>query len=167
LPLPRLWPIKSAVAKTPFVMMNLLVGLYWFDEALESALKQHGYRAMGRQRSLVMMNLAIGETRPSRIARNLGITRQAMSQLIAQMEARGLVVVRPDPADGRAKIVGFSPKSTKIRDTAMKALSEFEAVLGERIGVGRLNDLRAALAVDWGPVPTEVPVRRARPRLVS
>src|SRR5690606_12703193 len=41
-------------------------------------------------------------------ARRAGITKQSMSELVHQLEAGGIVERRPDPADGRAKIVYFS-----------------------------------------------------------
>jgi DNA-binding MarR family transcriptional regulator len=141
---------------TAFIMMNLLAGLYWFDEALQHSFEQQGLEPHSRQFSLVLMNLAIGETRPSRLARNLGITRQAVSQLISQMKEHGLVVVRRDPTDGRALVIDFSPDATDLRRTAMAALSQIETILGERIGVERVDALRAALALDWGPPPTDL-----------
>jgi DNA-binding MarR family transcriptional regulator len=147
---------------TAYVMMNLLAGLYWFDEALQHSFEQQGLVPHPRQYSLVLMNLAIGETRPSRLARNLGITRQAVSQVMSQMKDLGLIEVRKDPTDGRALVIEFSDEAAGLRRVAMAALSQIEAVLGERIGVERLDALRAALALDWGPPPTDLSLERIR-----
>lgn len=141
---------SSKRMKTRFLMMNLLAGLYWFDEALQLALKERGLTQATRSQSLVLMNLAMGENRPTRLARNLGVTRQAISQLLTQMEAQGLICRRSDPSDGRAHIVDFSPSSSIVRDTAQKSLTEIEKVLGSRIGAQRLESLREALGMDWG-----------------
>jgi DNA-binding MarR family transcriptional regulator len=154
---------------TAYVMMNLLAGLYWFDEALQRSFEEHGLDPHPRQYSLVLMNLAIGETRPSRLARNLGITRQAVSQLMAQMKRRGLVTVRRDPADQRALIIAPSPEAATLRNTAMAILGHIEAILGERIGVDKLDAMRAALSLDWGAPPVDVrlekvPAKPGKPR---
>jgi DNA-binding MarR family transcriptional regulator len=150
--------------KTPFVMINLLSALYWFDEALQMALEQRGFVRQSRAHSLVMMNIALGETRPTRIARNLGVTRQAASQLLAQMERLGVIEVVPDPSDRRARIVGFSAASADIRDAALEILADLEIVLGERIGADELDCLRKALAMDWGPAPVMKPDRESKAR---
>ncbi len=142
-------------------MTGLLAGLYWFDEALQKAFERHGFRRVARAHSLVLMNLAIGETRPTRLARNLGVTRQAISQLLVQMQDLGLIVVRQDPADGRAKIVDFSPGAVSIRDAAQSMLLELEDILGGRVGQDNLQGLRQILAADWGD-PPDVAVRPER-----
>jgi DNA-binding MarR family transcriptional regulator len=147
--------------KTSFVMTGLLSGLYWFDEALQSAFERHGFPPVARTHSLILMNLAIGESRPTRLARNLGVTRQAISQLLTHMQDLGLIVVRRDPNDGRAKIVDFSPASVGIRDTAQSVLLELEDILGKRVGRANLHALRRILAADWGE-PPEVALRAER-----
>lgn len=134
-------------------MMNLLAALYWFDEALQTAMEQEGFPPTVRVHSLVLMNMAIGETRPTRIARNLGVTRQAVSQLIAQMVAEGRISVGIDPDDKRARILQFNENSTAIRSTAMSILKRLEGVLGERIGVANLSALSHSLALEWGDPP--------------
>jgi DNA-binding MarR family transcriptional regulator len=134
-----------------YLMMDLLRRLYWFDEALQHELVAEGFPLTPRVQSMVLANLAIGENRPTRIARNLGVSRQAISQLLSQMEKRRLVVVRPHPKDRRARVVLFSPSSRKIRNAAQRVLATLEDELGKRVGKAKVNALREALAADWGP----------------
>lgn len=151
--------------RSPYVMMNLLAGLYWFDEALQNTFEEQGFVPAPRSQSMVLVNLAMGENRPSRLARNLGVTRQAMSQLLAQMEERGLIEILPHPTDRRARVVTYSPASKAIRDSALVSLAALEEELGRRIGRGRLTALREALAMDWGPPPERRPeTPPAKPR---
>jgi len=137
----------------PLLMMNLMSALYWFDEALQSHIKAAGWESLTRAQSMVMANIAAGEHRATRLARNLGVTRQAVSQMLAEMEKRGLVVVKSDPDDKRARIVDFSPRAEALRGIARKILSDVEAELAGRIGEDQIAHLRGALQVDWGPAP--------------
>ncbi|MEW5684035.1 MAG: MarR family transcriptional regulator [Pseudomonadota bacterium] len=137
----------------PLLMINLMSALYWFDEALQSHLKVGGWDALTRTQSLVMANIAAGEHRLTRIARNLGVTRQATSQMLGEMERRGLIVIKPDPDDRRARIIDFSPETERLRIVSVDLLREFERQLGERIGAARFTALREALELDWGPAP--------------
>ncbi|WP_349640210.1 MarR family winged helix-turn-helix transcriptional regulator [Saxibacter everestensis] len=49
-----------------------------------------------------------GESRASAVAARLGVGAPALSRQIADLEERGLVVRRPDPADGRAHLLSLS-----------------------------------------------------------
>ncbi|MBY8824410.1 MarR family winged helix-turn-helix transcriptional regulator [Sphingomonas colocasiae] len=132
-------------------MMDLLRAYYWFDEALQAGLKQHGWGDVTRSQSLILSNVAFGVRRASQLAKNLGVTRQAISQMLTEMERKELITMSADPSDGRAQIVNFSTRSQGIRDDAMKILNTIEARLGEQLGKRRFEALTEALSRDWGP----------------
>lgn len=131
-------------------MMDLLRALYWVDEGLQNGLKAHGWQNVSRSQSLILLNIAFGVQRASVLASNLGISRQAISQMLAEMQKAKLVEMRADPDDGRAQIVVFSRESASLRDDAMKILAQIEGRLNERVGKRRLAVLREALSMDWG-----------------
>lgn len=135
-------------------MMDLLRAFYWFDEALQAGLRRHGWSDITRSQSLILSNVAFGVRRASVLARNLGVTRQAVSQMLNEMERKDLIAMSADPDDGRAQLVGFSTKSQKIRDDAMGVLAEIEDRLGAKLGRKRFAALTEALAADWGPPPS-------------
>ena len=120
---------------------------------MQTALQQRGWQHISRSQSMAFANMAMGICRPADIARNLGISRQAVSNMLKEMVAEGLVEVRPDPGDRRASIVSYSEKSLTMRTDAMDVLTKLEAIVGERIGRHALETLRDALSKDWGPVP--------------
>ena len=151
-----------------YLMRALLHGFYWCDEGLQNSLRRAGYSGVSRTKSMIMVNISDGITRPSDLAHNIGISRQAIQQTLAEMEREGLISLVVDPNDGRAKIVKFSRRGTGIGKAARKALAEIEAELGRRIGVRAMNNLKKALFTDWGPVvnadsATESGEARARP----
>jgi DNA-binding MarR family transcriptional regulator len=131
--------------------MDLLRGLYWFDNALQSALKKSGFESVTRAQSLILLNIMTGERRAARLANNLGVSRQAMSQMLAEMEKRGLVTFRADNEDKRAQVVMFSEESRDIRNAALRILARLERELENRIGARNVVALRKALTAEWGP----------------
>jgi DNA-binding MarR family transcriptional regulator len=137
----------------PLMMMNLLSAVYWFDEGLQTALKRAGWETVTRAQSLLFANIAVGEHRAIRLAENLGVSRQAISQMLSDLHARGLVVVEDDPHDRRARVVSFSPASESLREAARDALEALERQLESRIGAKDYGALRAALLKEWGPPP--------------
>jgi len=130
--------------------VKLLKGLYWFDIALQARIKKRGFKSLTRANSLILLNIAMGERRAAQIASNLGVSRQAMSQMLAAMKKRGLIAVHADKTDKRAQIVSFSKESQDIRDAAMSILAKLERELEKRIGASKVDAMRKALDTEWG-----------------
>ncbi len=135
-----------------FLLKDLLHAVYWFDESLQNHLERAGWPRMSRTKSMILINIADGVTRPIQIAANLGISRQAVHLALAELEQEGLVRMEPDPDDRRAKQVHFSddPRGIDMRDDALRALHRLEDHLERRVGKGRYGQLRNALRLDWG-----------------
>lgn len=133
----------------PLLILDLMRAFYWFDEQLRARLAQRGWPGITRSQSLVLANIANGVVRPSRIAVNLGVTRQAMSQLLGEMAEAGLVETLPDPDDRRAQRVGFASTGGPIREAASGVLRDLETELARAAGDKAMAGLRKVL----GAVP--------------
>ncbi|MEW4467483.1 helix-turn-helix domain-containing protein [Parasphingorhabdus sp. JC815] len=136
-----------------FMIMDVMRAFYWFDEGLQSALKARGWQSISRSQSIMLANIALDIKRPADLARNLGISRQAVSKMLQEMTEDNLLSIEADPNDKRAQIVNFSEESVKLRADALEILGELELQLGKRIGAGSLKAFRNALSKDWGPPP--------------
>lgn len=147
-------------------MRGLLHCYYWCDEGLQNTLNKAGLPRLSRTKSMIMVNIADGIARPSDLARNIGVTRQAIQQTLVEMERDGLVTLEPDPSDGRAKIVRFSRRGAGIGKAAFEAMDQIEAELVRRLGADTVKSLRKILFREWGPVvhvpDSETEVRRPR-----
>lgn len=66
-----------------------------------------------------------GERSPNELARAFQVTKGTMTSTLQRLEARGCIAIRPDPDDGRGKIVSITPKGRKAREAAMLALKPF------------------------------------------
>jgi DNA-binding MarR family transcriptional regulator len=137
--------------RSDLLMIKMLIGVYWFDEALQSALRAAGWPMVTRAQSLLFANISAGEHRPARLAKNLGVSRQSMSQMLSELEARGLLIIEKDPDDARAQVVKFT--AHPLREAAHSVLTSLEDELRRRIGAQKYAALSAALSEDWGPEP--------------
>lgn len=91
-------------------------------------------------------NLDRDGTRLTAIAARAGMTKPSMMELIGQAEAPGLVVRRPDPDDGRARIVFFTPAGLKLLDGLRRAVTESERRMASAIGRPFLDIMKRKLA---------------------
>lgn len=144
-------PAKPAeVAAPSHLILELLTAFYWFDEGLQNHLRAKGWPEVTRPQSMLMANLALGLHRPSDIARNLGLSRQAIHATIGQMVGKGVVELLDDPDDGRMKLVVLNARGEAMRRDAQAAMTVMVDALSRRIGARKVAQLRDALLSDWG-----------------
>ena len=79
------------------------------------------------------------------LAKKLGVTKQAVSQLVTELEEWGVVEQVADPADGRAKLVRFTPKGEQGLLHGLAVLRTLEQELSAKIGKRRMQELHTAL----------------------
>jgi DNA-binding MarR family transcriptional regulator len=83
--------------------------------------------------------------RASALAQRLGVTKQAMSQLLGELETRGYVEQVPDPTDTRAKIVRLTRRGIALRAACVEARNELQALAAETLGTVNLTRLQRDL----------------------
>jgi DNA-binding MarR family transcriptional regulator len=145
---------EAAAATTDRVLLRTIMhAFYWLDDGLQAHLERQAGISVPRAQSMIMVCIGDGVQRQTDLAERLGVSKQAVQQALKELIAKGLVTVAPDPQNGRQRIVAFTARGERMRDLARQGLQELEGILAARIGVDRLEALRDALAIDWGPIP--------------
>jgi len=92
-------------------------------------------------------NLDVEGTRLTELARRASMSKQAMGELVDQCTEFGLVERVPDPSDGRARIIKFTPTGLiwldAFRDAVEAAEHEMRRELGKPTMEAILNGLAA------------------------
>ncbi len=150
---------KAATAKASLdippedahVSLSLLKYFYWIELGIRSYLRSRNNVEFSRGEGLVIASLMLGYSRPSDIARQLGVSRQATHVTIQQMKKKGIVDLSPDPDDGRIKQVVLTPLAKKMNDDGTVAMNLIWQELGRRLGKADLVRTARVLTKDWGP----------------
>ena len=79
------------------------------------------------------------------IARNMGLTRQAVQRIVDVLAERGLVDFRVNPHHQRAKLVVLTPAGLAAVTGAEDAVAPLDQAIAERIGAERLQAAIATL----------------------
>ena len=135
------------------LIVQLLRRVYWFQEAALDSFEMNGLAPVTRTQSMVISTIVGGEYRAANIARLLGVSRQAVGQILADLEAMGFVELTPDPKDRRSKIVSLRPEFVAEGASHPVLFDALEEELGRRIGRKNVSRLREILATDWGEPP--------------
>lgn len=86
-----------------------------------------------------------GGVRATDLARLVGVTKQAVQPLIAELEAWGIVALSPDPTDGRARLVGWTPFGLESIHRGLAVLRQIEDEIAAKIGSDRIDTLNETL----------------------
>lgn len=90
----------------------------------------------------------IDVTRGSRLtdlAQALGVSKQAVGQLVDELSQMGMLERRPDPEDGRAKRVCYTNLGRQGLFDGLAILREEERAMEQGIGAERFEQLHQAL----------------------
>ena len=84
------------------------------------------------------------ERTPAQLAKAFHVTRGAMTNTLARLEAAGHIHIRPDWDDARQKFVAISPTGRSARDAAVAAVAP---LIGDVVAALGMDKVRAALPV--------------------
>ena len=114
-------------------------------DAVDVGLAAGGFDELRRAHGVVFEMIDPEGSRVTDMARRARMTKQGMGQLVADLEALGYLERRPDPTDGRAKLVALSAKGQAAVAAGLAALSNLETGWAELLGERRAQELSSAL----------------------
>lgn len=86
-----------------------------------------------------------GGVRLSEAARMLEVSKQAVQPLVAELERAGLVTVKPDPEDARARRIHVTAAGLRSMHVGMGVLEDLDAELTRALGAKKAKTLHALL----------------------
>lgn len=129
---------------TPLLLL-LVLATRRLTDVLQEHLVVAGFHDHRVVHHHVMAHMTHHGSRVTDLADRAGISKQAMSQMVDDLERLGYLQRTPDPHDGRAKLVRFAPRGRAAVDAAGRAFDEMEAAFTDRTGPDELRRLRRHL----------------------
>ncbi|MFF1822547.1 MarR family winged helix-turn-helix transcriptional regulator [Kribbella sp. NPDC058245] len=132
-----------------------------FVRGLRAAMAEQGFDDQGRSDGFVLRTLGEAPMTISGLAERLEITKQGASQLADDMQQRGYVERRPDPADARVRLLQLTDRGQAALKAARKYHRVYENRLRLTFGDRAIDDLREVLADIAGDAQVSTPHFRA------
>jgi DNA-binding MarR family transcriptional regulator len=108
-------------------------------------LKEKGHEGLGTAHTALLPHVDLQGTRATALAERAGMSKQAVGQVVRDLERQGYVERRPDPSDSRATLVRFTEAGWRFLRDAGDVKREIEAEYGAALGEERMRLLRSAL----------------------
>ena len=129
----------------PDLAILLVAANRCLDDRLVAAVRETGARDMRPAFGFVIRAVAAEEPTVGRLAKMLGVSRQAASKVADEMVVRGYLLRGPDPDDRRRTRLRLSAKGRRVRERAAAESDAIEAELRAAAGERAVRGLRAAL----------------------
>jgi DNA-binding MarR family transcriptional regulator len=98
----------------------------------------HGY---------IVQRLLVGPATATEIAQDLGVTQQAVSKAVKELEVLGHVAAVADPSDRRRRPVRLTARGHEAVRVARATRAQIDATLRDALGDAAFDDTMAALRV--------------------
>ncbi|WP_437724277.1 MarR family winged helix-turn-helix transcriptional regulator [Sorangium sp. So ce861] len=116
------------------------------DERAVARIARRGAPGVRRAHTALMPYIDLEGTRLTDLAERARVTKQAVGQLVEELEAMGVVERTPDPDDRRAKRVRFTPQGLKALLHGLGVLMDLEEELTRKLGEKQMASLKKGLA---------------------
>lgn len=127
--------IESAwEAKRNATFQSLFRTARLIQESVIAAIRERTGKPVRYAHATLLPHVDMEGTRQTVIAERLGISKQAVGQLVDDLEAMDFLVRLPAPDDGRAKLVCFNRKAKFGFVETMDVIGELEDKLVKQIG---------------------------------
>jgi len=145
------------VMRRPPPLLGALLRFGWLRvrARMAEAAREDGFTGLQDAHLSVFQYPGPDGQRPSDIARQTRMSRQATNHLLGQLEAWGYIVRRAASADER-RLVHLTPRGRAVIRTLQRAVRAFERDLAEAVGATRFTTFIHVLEVCGAPA--------ARPR---
>jgi DNA-binding MarR family transcriptional regulator len=142
----------AANAQRPVMVGLLDVASGRFTEDLYARLSAEGFGDVRPGHGCVFGTIDPEGSRLTVLAARARMTKQTVGEVTNDLERLGYVERRPDPEDGRAKIICLTERGRAVRERGRELIDETEAEWARRYGAETMRALREALEIvtaDW------------------
>lgn len=129
----------------PLIGALLRVPLETVRRRMLERLHDRGYDDLEAAHLVVLQYPGPQGRRPSELAAQLRVSKQALNYLLGQLERLGYLERRPDPDDLRSKRIALTRRGLAIIPVIRAAVAEVEAEWARRLGKKRFDQLRTLL----------------------
>lgn len=134
----------------PFLIELLIRSYSWFVQELNTTLEASGGTKLTRAQIITLFYLQDGKDHVQTLGTRMGLSRQAVSLTVRELEKEGILTMVKDPAKKSAKLITMTKKGRVAVDRAFKLLRQLEARIAKKLGQKKLTEVKRFLQADWG-----------------
>jgi DNA-binding MarR family transcriptional regulator/catechol 2,3-dioxygenase-like lactoylglutathione lyase family enzyme len=140
-----------------------------YASSIRAQLHAIGVDDLPRNGAFLLAGIALGEGPRQNLPGDLGVSRQAVSQVIDILVHRGYVDRNADPDDRRRIALTLTEQGQQVMEAVVRGVDAVDLQLRERVSAGQVDAMRSALIaladITTASFATGAGRRRAAPQL--
>jgi len=120
------------------------------ERAIARVNEQAGAPIFRQALANLLPHISMDGTRLTELADKVGVSKQAVSKLVAEFVDQGMLELAVDSVDGRAKLVRFTPRGIENIRHGLSVLASVQAEIAAEIGKTKLHALHDGLVAALG-----------------
>lgn len=144
-------------------LVTLFAGWAMTDE-VQRRLTENDFGDLRFNDGVVIQHVLAAPLSITALAERMGVTQQAASKAVADLERRGLLNRRPGPADARTKLLHLTGHARRAVEATRILREDLETELKEEFGAARVEETKELLAAVIGRFGGDEAVRARRVR---
>ncbi|HET6707006.1 MarR family winged helix-turn-helix transcriptional regulator [Amycolatopsis sp.] len=141
----------------------LFAGWAMTDE-VQRRLAERGFGELRLNDGVVIQHVLAAPLSITALAERLGVTQQAASKAVADLERRGLLRRAADPSDARTKLLHLTEHAQAAVEATRVLRQDLQEEIESKYGAGRVEDARNLLAAVIGRYGGDDAIRARRVR---
>lgn len=133
-------------------------------DEVQRRLTEQGFGDLRFNDGVVIQHVLAAPLSITALAERMGVTQQAASKAVADLERRGLLQRAPDPDDARTKLLHLTEHAHHAVEATRARRAELQDELETEFGAARVEDARALLAAVIGRFGGDDAIRARRVR---
>lgn len=126
------------------------------SQAIEK-LRLRGYTGLALAHTMLLTNVDVHGTRLTVLAEQVGVSRQAIGNLVRNLEQQGYVMRTVDPMDRRAFIIMLTEAGWRLLEAVVDVKMEIETEYSAILGAEQMHMLRTELIRLLDQIETTMP----------
>ncbi len=133
------FPKRFEQVKSTSAIQLLFKAARLLNERAIERVRERTKRPVRLAHTSLLPHIDLDGTRVTDLARRLGVTKQATSQLVDELVDLGMLERVIDPSDARAKLVRFSRRGRQGLFEGLETLRELEDEIQRRVGDAKMR----------------------------
>jgi DNA-binding MarR family transcriptional regulator len=117
-----------------------------FEAECFERLAAAGFTGLRMRHSVLLNTVGPEGSRITALATELGMTKQAMGEMVDELESNGYVERSADPVDRRARVIRYTARGHRALAMAYEIMPAIEREYAELVGVERYRELKRTMA---------------------
>lgn len=127
--------------------IGALLRMAWtrFRQRMFESVRAAGYDDLQPVHVSLFRYPTIAGLRPGQLAEEAGLSKQAINDLLRQLEAMGYIALEPDPTDRRARRIVLTPRGSEVMECIRTAAAVIAEDWSRAVGEERFEAIRRTL----------------------